>query len=884
MFRTPPAVSPLPIDNSQNVMQNFYPLNPNLLNPDNPMAQENLLNPRNPYGLQPNTLPYQYTYIAPRHSTVPIAPVPSHTWYSNNTTLRPNDLCRAAKSWNITFPPRDASVKLDAKKFLTVIERRMRSNDIPIDQFRSGGNEALLQEIFSLQQSEEELGVAFINRMQCAFAQLEEPLPENRQVRIIIQKFNFQFLSKFAEEPINTYSLLYKRVSSWQSVIDTGRRNQTERTTNNKSKTQFSNNTSKPRTRVNAVTDSDLLTLENSGITTEDDERTTPDAIRGTSPPNPYFPLKKDPTNLTAFTTADMQAIVQVIIEKLQLVPNSVTLPTICGRCGRTGHIADVCCSRTTDEIRARAGLPPFEQNMNFKKRVGTLVAPSTPTLVNKPAVATDIVSPLIVKLADLTGNSLDIHYLNDLKTPCRSNRQPLLQNMTESTIMSSITSSDTGASLKSSQQPLIFDSLTKTLVSDLITPSHSYNNSLSSSPEPASLPPSSLPTHIRANLTTEGISQMEFGRIPRPAVQHEVTTPTTTKRNVPATETTQKVAVTSVSVQTSTDAAVNDSLRCESLQPPSHLSSLERPAWVDALLEGIAELRKQTRVYAGDLKLLQQYFQVLNKKFSFLQDKQMVDLASDIREVAKNTDAVSQRVSAVEPEINKLGTYYQEKTVHAEDVPAENTPEIKPTVPVYNTETTRTSSDTSSHGTVVIHNGIRLLDYTTFYKAIRKTCVAVRPTIINQQLQKPWTQTVTTQAQPLFNAETGQNYRQRDHKINQCRLLWQPDMCHICHQDQVTIETCFRLYEKKKRDHFWRRCQKCGIPIQLFNPQCRACNIRWPGVLELDWNQIHRKRHRALPQSASPFPEQVTPYGSGVSFTIYHLRKKKSFNYFIII
>lgn len=146
---------------------------------------------------------------------------------------------------------------------------------------------------------------------------------------------------------------------------------------------------------------------------------------------------------------------------------------------------------------------------------------------------------------------------------------------------------------------------------------------------------------------------------------------------------------------------------------------------------------------------------------------------------------------------------------------------------------TTTSTSETSSSPKVVIHNGIQFLDFDTFQQAIRKTCVNIKPRLLHSELCESWTQTVTTQAQSLFITTGCQNCRQRDHKIAECQLPWRPDMCHVCHQDQVTTATCFRPHDKRYRDYFRERCQSCGILIQLFDPQWQACNRRYPGYKE---------------------------------------------------
>ncbi|CAG5082703.1 Similar to GIN1: Gypsy retrotransposon integrase-like protein 1 (Rattus norvegicus) [Cotesia congregata] len=730
-----------------------------------------------PHVLQQNTLPYQHTYIAPRHST---APVPTQSWQSTNTTLRLNDICRTAKSWNITFPPRDASVKLDAKKFLTVMEQRMDSNDIPIDHFRSvitttltghilewyyqnehlfinwqtfkehfkiwqthHSDEALLQEIFSLQQGDEELGISFINRMQCSFAQLEEPLPENRQVRIIIQKFNFQFLSKFAEEPINTYSLLYKRVSAWQSVIDAGRRNRTELTANNKSKNQSSNNSSKPRTKINAVTDSDPLIRDNPDTVTKNDERTILDAITG--PPNPHFSPKKDSANPSTLTTADLQAIVQpqgyigtrpptqpwtiisidtigpytksssghqyaLVIEDIytryleifplrqqtgkeivkhlrnalchwgpvrQIISDNALWKARIDRMDELRHFVERYMLKARERTRKqhekrfstqlidlKIGDQVYYLNKRLSKKVDGYSAKLAPKYAG-PAVITEIVSPLVVKLADSAGNSLGTHYLNDLKLPRRSKRHPLSQITSENTSIMSL--SVTPESLN--RESLISGSSTETLYNNK-TSSHTHTPHSFPS---LSLPPTTTSTKIQ---TSEIITQLDFSLIPKPAAV-----------KFDASNVIQKPKETNsvnskVNFRTETSPSpITEPEKLSTLYSRFEEPAAQPPIWVSELLDSINELHTETRENTVEIQSLQKNIQTVEKHLSSLQHQQLANLSSYVREVTHSVDTINHRFDVIEPKMQLID---QEPQPIAEPVAAkfpEQVPEHQPTI-----------------------------------------------------------------------------------------------------------------------------------------------------------------------------------------------------------
>lgn len=191
--------------------------------------------------------------------------------------------------------------------------------------------------------------------MQCVCAQLKEPLPENRQIRIIIQDLNFHFLFKFGEENINTYLVLFKRVSAWQPVIDSCQR------TRNNGKAKPSMDTdcnSETLTKLNAVTKSEERNSNKMMIKSEKDQKTTLFAFSNPNPVNLRKEISKnDLSDVLVSAITNFQVVMQDMFDKLQKTLNQVPSQTVCSRCGRSAQTAAVCCSLITGEIRKRAGL-----------------------------------------------------------------------------------------------------------------------------------------------------------------------------------------------------------------------------------------------------------------------------------------------------------------------------------------------------------------------------------------------------------------------------------------------------------------------------------------------------------------------------------------------
>ncbi|KAH0549677.1 hypothetical protein KQX54_012256 [Cotesia glomerata] len=339
------------------------------------------------YALPPTIPPYTYTY---NNTTMPTMQypypslntqfAPTNTW-QNNTSMRPSDIDRVAKSWNVTFPPRDTTVNINAKKYLKIIEQRMSSHEIPFENFRSvvittltghvlewyyqnehlfinwpifkshfkvwqshQSDESILQEIFASQQGHDEPGVSFINRMQCAFSQLEEPLPEEKQIRIIVRKFNHHFLMKFADANIFSYPELYCRVSAWQSVVNSSQPLQTEITS--RPRTNHFTKTTKPKIKLNAVTELNEMTLDkqtqdDDSVNSYDTEQTSLDFITNNNTPHRKASNSSDSTQSpSSFSPEYFQNMFKLLFEKLQL-GTTASQPSVCQRCGKIGHTAD---------------------------------------------------------------------------------------------------------------------------------------------------------------------------------------------------------------------------------------------------------------------------------------------------------------------------------------------------------------------------------------------------------------------------------------------------------------------------------------------------------------------------------------------------------------
>ncbi|XP_057336356.1 uncharacterized protein LOC130674920 isoform X1 [Microplitis mediator] len=330
------------------------------------------------------------------------------------------EISRFVKSWNICFPSRNRTSSFDARKYIKTIEQRMRSYDIPFKNFPTvvtntlNGNvlewyyqneklfiywetfkyyfktwqtqqidEDLLQEIYAAKQGNDETGVSFVNRMQGAFMQLEEPLPQAKQIRIIIARSNSCFLQKFAGENISNYAELFIRVSAWQATANALN---SHYNVSNKQKARIPVDhciqDSPDFYSINCITTAQPHASQNKKPSSNKNNycnchRNSSRSDNKANDSNLELPALLN--NFESFMKSFLERLERITSSNssantIPAQPTSVKNTPVCGRCGRIGHVSDLCCAPTTDKLRIKAGLKVrqksaknFENQANIK-------------------------------------------------------------------------------------------------------------------------------------------------------------------------------------------------------------------------------------------------------------------------------------------------------------------------------------------------------------------------------------------------------------------------------------------------------------------------------------------------------------------------------------